>query len=396
MSEPADRNVLRTLAKLIRINSVNPNFDGGLGEQNVAEYIERFFSAHGIETWRRPVFPNRPNVVARIPGRDSQRRIVFEAHMDTVSAAGMAIDPWTPEVRGGRMYGRGACDTKGGMAAMMHALASVKADHITPPCEVWFAATIDEEFSYRGVVDLCNDLQAEAAVVAEPTRLRPVIASKGLVRWTIETRGKSAHSAKPHLGINAIEHMAHVITALQQDTLRLKSFAHPLLGPATCNVGVVHGGVQINLVPDSCTIEVDRRMLPGETCETVLRHYQRLVDSVAAEHRNMDVTMHPPLLTDAPLETNSDSLAARQMVQVLKELQLDATLIGVPFCSDASKFGALGIPSIIFGPGSIDQAHAAVEYVDCGQVEQAVDIYRRFMLGFPSSQAADPHPPRMT
>ena len=382
MSPLTDQPVLQTLADLIAIKSVNPNYDGGVAEQPLAEYIERFFAARDIETWRQPVFPERPNIVARIPGRDPARRIVFEAHMDTVSASNMQIPPWTPEIRDGQMYGRGACDTKGGMAAMMHAVASLKADGSVPPCEVWFAATIDEEFSYRGVVALCDGLQADAAVVAEPTLLRPVIASKGLVRWKIETRGRAAHSAKPHLGVNAIEHMAHLIVALQQDTLRLSSDSHPLLGPATCNVGLIQGGTQINFVPDRCTIEVDRRMLPGETCETVLRHYQTLLDGLMQQHAGMEAVMHPPMLTDVPLETGPNSLAVQRMVQVLENLQLDATLTGVPFCSDASKFGALGIPSIILGPGSIDQAHAAVEFVDCGQVQQAVEIYRAFMLRF--------------
>lgn len=380
--ESSCRGVLQTLADLIRIPSVNPNYDGGVPEAGVAEYIEAFFATRGIETWRQDVFPQRPNVVARIPGRDPQRRVVFEAHMDTVSVSGMSIPPWTPEIREGRMYGRGACDTKAGMAAMMHAVASLRSDGLTPPCDIWFAATIDEEFSYRGVVALCEALRADAAVVAEPTQLRAVIASKGLVRWKIETRGKSAHSSKPHLGINAIEHMAHVIVALQQDSLRLSGHAHPLLGPATCNVGVIDGGVQINFVPDRCTIEIDRRMLPGETCEEVLRHYQHLLDSVAAEHPGMDAVMHPPMLTDVPLETDANSPAARQMATILDQMQLDATLIGVPFCSDASKFGALGIPSIILGPGSIDQAHAAIEYVPCDEVETAAHIYRRFMLEF--------------
>ena len=382
MTERPHRDVLRTLADLIQINSVNPNYDDGVAEANLAAYVESFFAARGIETWRQTVFPDRPNVIARIPGRDSQRRIVFEAHMDTVSVDGMTIPPWTPEIRDGRMFGRGACDTKGGMAAMMHAVASLKADQSTPPCEVWFAATIDEEYSYRGVVALCDELQADAAVVAEPTGLRAVIASKGVVRWKIETRGRAAHSSKPHLGINAIEQMAHLIVALQNDTLRLGARPHPLLGPATCNVGVVRGGVQVNFVPDRCTIEIDRRLLPGESVETVLDHYQRLLDSVSAEHPGMEAVMHPPMLTDVPLETSNDSLAATTIADVLAQMRLDANLIGVPFGSDASKFGAIGIPSIILGPGDIDQAHSAVEYVDCGQVEQAVEIYRRFMLTF--------------
>jgi acetylornithine deacetylase len=225
-------------------------------------------------------------------------------------------------------------------------------------------------------------LQAEAAIIAEPTLLQPVIASKGLVRWKIETVGKAAHSAKPHLGINAIEHMAALVAAIQQDTLALSEKTHPLLGPATCNIGVIRGGVQVNFVPDSCEIEIDRRLLPGEDRDEVLAHYQTLVDSVASLHPGMQAIMHPPMLSDRPLETDAKAPAVQTMVGILSDIGLDATLIGVPFCSDASKFGALGIPSIILGPGSIDQAHAAVEFIECDQVIRAAEIYRQFMIQF--------------
>jgi len=376
-----DSSVIETLADMVRINSVNPNYEGGVDELEMAEYVEKFFSDRGIETWHQNVFPNRPNVMARIPGADPNRRIVLEAHLDTVSVAGMTIEPWNSKIRDGKLYGRGACDTKGGMAAMMHAVASLAADGVTTPCEVLFAATIDEEFSFRGVLALCESpFHADVAIIAEPTDLQPVIASKGLVRWKIETFGKAAHSAKPHLGINAIEHMAQVITAIQHDTVELSRHSHPLLGPATCNIGVVRGGVQINFVPARCEIEIDRRMLPGESVATVLSHYQAIVDSVTKDNPTMRVIMHPPMLTDRPLETDASATAVQVMVRVLQQLGLDATLIGVPFCSDASKFGALGIPSMILGPGSINQAHSADEFIECKQVSQAVEIYRRFIL----------------
>lgn len=402
MNAPNDESLLELLADLIRINSVNPNYEGGVPEAAMADYVEQYFEQRGIETWRQIVYPNRPNVLARILGRDSSRRIVLEAHMDTVATVGMTIAPWTPEIRDGKMYGRGACDTKGGMAAMMHAMASLVHEGQTPPCDVLFAATIDEEFSYRGVVALCdsldpgpvdpiiletevparNPLQAEAAIIAEPTSLAPVIASKGLVRWKIETLGKAAHSAKPHLGINAIEHMSHLIRAIQEDNRRLAQHVHPLLGAATCNIGVIRGGVQVNFVPDRCEIEIDRRLLPGETREQVLAEYQQLIDNVVAQHPDMNVVMHPPMLSDRPLATDAKSLAVKTLAQVLESLGHPSQPIGVPFCSDASKFGALGIPSMILGPGSIDQAHAAVEFIQCDQVIACAEIYRQFLLQY--------------
>lgn len=377
-----DGSVLETLADLIRINSVNPNYEGGVPEAAIADYIEGFFRARGIETQRQAVVPDRENVIARIPGRDSNRRIVFEAHMDTVAVAGMTVAPFEPVIHDGRMYGRGACDTKGGMAAMMEAVASLTGDQVTPPCEVWFAATIDEEFSYRGVAALCEDLQANAAIVAEPTNLHPVIASKGLVRFKIETLGKAAHSALPHLGVNAIAQMATVIAAIEDHNRQLAQSVHPLLGKATCSIGVIRGGVQINQVPANCEIEVDRRMLPGETHQDVLAQYQRILDELMETHPNMQVILHPPLLTDVPLETEVSSPVVQRMVAILAEMKLAAEPVGVPFGCDASKFGAIGIPSIVLGPGSIDQAHVVDEYIECAQVPIAAEIYRRFMLEF--------------
>lgn len=387
-----ETDVIATLADLVRINSVNPNYDGGVPELKVAEYIEHFFASRGIETWRQNVLPERPNVIAHVPGRDRSRRVVLEAHMDTVSTSGMEVDPLAAELRDGMLFGRGACDTKGGLAAMMHATAAVANESEPPPCDVLLAAVIDEEYTYRGVTRFCagagpdpsadQPLVAEAAIVAEPTSLAPVIASKGLVRFTIRTRGRAAHSAKPHLGINAIEQMARVIIALQADTAHLANTRHPLLGCPTCNIGVIRGGEQINFVPDNCEIDIDRRMLPGESFDAVLAHYRQLLAAIAVDDNNFDAVIEPPMLTDLPLETDPDSRAVRSICRILQSLGIHDEPIGVPFCSDASKFGALGIPSIIMGPGSIDQAHASVEYVDCEQVVRAVEVYRRFLSEF--------------
>jgi acetylornithine deacetylase len=386
-------SVLDLLAKLVSIPSVNPAYDGGVPEKDCAEFVENYFCNHGIETWRQDVFPQRFNVLARIPGQDRSKRMVFEAHMDTVSIQGMTIPPFQPTIRDGKLFGRGACDTKGGMAAMMQAMINLKQEGIAPPCDIIFVSVVDEEYSYRGVVSLCQSLesqaigqkttggplQAELAVVAEPTDLKLVVASKGVLRWRIETIGMAAHSSKPHLGKNAIVAMARVIHLLETDSLTLSKRSHPLLGCATMNIGVIQGGVQVNFVPDRCQIEIDRRLLPGETWEAVFADYDRLLDSLRMSQPDISIVMHPPMLTDYPLDCNPSSAIIRQVAQGLESMGLDATAVGVPFGSDASKFAAQGIPSIILGPGSIDQAHASVEYVDCAQVQKAVQIYGNMM-----------------
>jgi len=377
-----------TLADLISINSVNAYYDNGPGEAEIARYVESFFANRGIETWRQPVIEAngtieaRSNVIARLPGVDSSRRIVLEAHMDTVSVQGMTIPPFKPRVDAGLMFGRGSCDTKAGLAGMMHAVASLKEKGIVPPCDVLLAAVVDEEFSFQGVTTLCKELVANAAIVAEPTDLRVAIASKGVLRWRIHAHGKSAHSSKVHLGTNAIYHMARVVLAFEQDHAALAHAPHPLLGAASCNVGKISGGVQVNFVPDSCVIEIDRRLLPSESVAEVWKHYQNLIDRLMQQVPEMDVRMEEPMLLDEAWTVDPSNAIVLAAQNVLNGMGENDQPIGVPFGSDASKLGRAGIPTIIYGPGSIDQAHAAVEYIELEQVARASEFYRRCVLKF--------------
>jgi acetylornithine deacetylase ArgE len=375
--------VLETLARLVAINSINPGYEGGTSEEEVAAFVERFFASVGVETFRQSVLPGRSNVIARLEGRNPQRRVVLEAHMDTVSVVGMEIPPFEPSISNGRLFGRGSCDTKASLAAMMHALAEIKQEGSIPPCEVWLAAVVDEEVNFRGVTTLCaSGLQANAAIVGEPTGLAPVIASKGVLRWKIRTQGKAAHSSKPHLGVSAIEHMVPILQALGAEHKRLQESVHPLLGPGTLNVGVIRGGTQVNFVPDKCEIEIDRRLLPGEDVESVLQQHARMLFELQEQYPGLIASMEPPELADAALETAPNEKVVTVAQDVLAALGLPSQAYGVPFGSDASKLSRHGVPSIIFGPGSIDQAHAAVEYVDCGQVITAASFFKNFLLQF--------------
>jgi acetylornithine deacetylase len=366
---------LSTLADLVAIRSINPSYDGGVPEAAVAEYVERYFAAFGIETFRQEVLPGRFNVIARLAGRNPERRVVLEAHMDTVSVTGMSIDPFDPSIRDGKLYGRGSCDTKAGLASMMWALAALKTEGLTPSAETWLAAVVDEEYSFKGVLRLCDGLRADGAIVAEPTEMRMVSASKGVLRWRMRTLGIAAHSAKPHLGVNAISKMAALIGALDRENEKLAARSHPLLGPGTLNIGLIQGGEQINFVPDRCEIAIDRRLIPGEDPHRVWDGYAELA-------RHLDCVIDPPFIADSALETSLDSAVAVTAGRVLQSMGQTAEPVGVPFGSDASKLARAGVPSIIFGPGSIDRAHAAVEYVECDQVSEAAAFHRNFLLEF--------------
>jgi acetylornithine deacetylase/succinyl-diaminopimelate desuccinylase family protein len=374
--------VLQTLADLVAIRSVNLAYGGGVTEEQVALYVEKFFAGRGIETFRQDVAPGRFNVIARIAGSRPGRRVILEAHMDTVSVSGMSIAPFEPRIEDGLLYGRGSCDTKAGLAAMMHAVAGLRERGITPPCEVWLAAVVDEEYSFRGVTRLCEGLHADAAIVAEPTELRAVIASKGVLRWKVSTLGKAAHSAKPHLGVSAIQSMAHVLLALEREAGLLARKTNPLLGPATLSVGMIRGGEQINFVPDRCEIWIDRRLLPGEDPHTVWRDVGAMLEGLRAQAPELAVEMDPPTIADDAMETGAAEAVVQVAQRVLRSNGGDPDPSGVPFGSDASKLARQGIPTIIFGPGSIDRAHTAVEYVECDQVVSALSFYTEFLQRF--------------
>jgi acetylornithine deacetylase/succinyl-diaminopimelate desuccinylase family protein len=374
-------DVIDTLCNLIRINSVNPAYANGRNEHEIQQYIAGFFTRAGIPVEWQEISPGRANVVAKLSGRNPQRRLILEAHVDTAGIENMTVPPFEPELRDGRVSGRGACDTKGGLAAMMHAMLAVHKSATPPPGDVWLAAAADEEHSYRGVLRLCEGLSATGAIVAEPTDMRAVVASKGCLRWRVTVSGRAAHSSKPHLGINAITRMARFVVALEEEQKQLNSMWHPLVGSPTINIGIIHGGSQVNIVPDECYIEIDRRLIPGESLAEVQHRYDILPEALRKEIPDFHVSQSP-LLSDWPMETATDAEIVKVASAVLKEAQLDPAPVGVPFGSDASKLVRSGIPTIVLGPGSIDQAHTADESVPIDEVVKVASVYEQIILRF--------------
>lgn len=370
------------LQDLVRINSVNAFYPNGPGEGAVSKYVEAFWDSFGIEHYRQQVLPGRDNVIARLPGSDSSRTLLLEAHMDTVSITGMTIPPLDPKILDGKLYGRGSCDTKAGLACMLAAVAWAKIKNSKPNATILMASVIDEEHSCKGVLKLCENLKASAAIVAEPTELKTVIASKGVLRWRIISKGKQAHSSKVHLGINAIEHMAHLIVEIERYQRTLSQTSHPLLGAPTGNIGLIDGGVQVNFVPDQCSIQIDRRLLPNEAVDAVLAEYQKIVEAVSAKLPGSRFQMEAPLLYDAGLETSDNARIAQLSSGILRKMGYSDALEGVAYGSDGTHISALGIETIIFGPGSIDQAHTESEYVEVEQVRVAFEYYKQMIEEF--------------
>ena len=270
-------DVVQTLQDLVRLPSVNPMGREVQGEEylehQVTDYLEQWFQALGVPCYRQQLEPKRANIVARLDGDLSPEEggsiIMFEAHQDTVPVDGMIIDPWDPVIRDGRVWGRGSCDIKGGMACMLIAFARLAAERPPAMPTIVMACSVNEEFGFTGAEDM-NRLWADgderwlpkppdAVVVAEPTLLDVVVAHKGVARWRCHTRGLAGHSAQPEKGENAIYRMAQILSGISQYASETVATLgdHPLVGRPTVSVGRITGGISINTVPDHCTIEID-------------------------------------------------------------------------------------------------------------------------------------------
>jgi len=371
------------LAELIALPSVNPAFlpagDPRAGEHRVADFLAATAARGGLDIEFHEVSPNRRNLIARFtPSGRVKKRVVLAPHTDTVGDLGMSDRLFQPEIRNGRLYGRGACDTKGSVASMLMAVLSLALQGRRPATtEIIFAGLIDEENSQLGSRALVRSgFKADLAIVGEPTQLQVVTAHKGDLWLKVTTRGKSAHGAKPHLGKNAIHSMAQIINLIETDyATTLKNQSHPLLGQATVNVGSIRGGTQPNIVPDWCEISIDRRTLPGETSATVLRGLRKFL----VKHR-LKATINDSKGAPAPsLETNP----RLPLVQALLASVGQNSTVGVDYFCDAAILAAGGIPSVVFGPGDIAQAHTATEWISVRQLDQAVAQLVGFLRSLP-------------
>jgi succinyl-diaminopimelate desuccinylase len=373
----------KLLCDLIALPSVNPAFlparDPQGGEQAVAEFLAARASRAKLDVEFQPVLPKRNNLLIRLGPRSAVRhRLLLAPHLDTVGVEPGGAALFTPRRLGSRLHGRGACDTKASVAIMIEAICSVAQSSRRPAhTEIILVGLVDEECGQAGSRMLvANRFKADLAVVGEPTRLKVVTAHKGVLWFELRTHGKAAHGARPELGRNAVYLMARVIDALQSCYIpRLGRRRHGLLGTATLNVGSIQGGRQPNIVPAECRITVDRRTLPGETDVQVLGEIKALL-----RERSLKATLtRERPVACRPLETDPD----RPWVRRLLALTRQRTPAGVDYFSDAGVLAAGGIPSVVFGPGDIAQAHTADEWIELAQLERGRELLERFLQTLP-------------
>lgn len=370
----------KLLAELIALPSVNPAFlparHPNAGEQRVADFLLATAAQAGLEVEFQKVLPGRSNVIARLrPPNKIRRTILLAPHMDTVGADGTKF---IPQRKNGRLYGRGACDTKGSVAAMLSALCELaKAKSRPQETEIVFAGLLDEEHAQVGSRALvAAGFKADLAIVGEPTQLQVVTAHKGSLWLQLATQGKAAHGATPQLGKNAVHEMARAVDVLETGyRAQLKRRKHTLLGTGTVNVGKISGGTQPNIVPDSCVIEIDRRTLPGETDAGVQREILTLLRTKKLNVKISSAKLAPALA----LETNVNLPLVQQFLHSARQTRP----VGVDYFCDAAVLAAGGIPSVVFGPGSIAQAHTVDEWISLAELEHAKDLLVRFFNTLP-------------
>ena len=376
----SEGEVAALLSDLVALPSVNPLHGSSLqapyGEARVADYVERFGRSLGLATERQAVLLGRDNVLVTLPGVDERRCLLFECHMDTVPGWEGRPGPFEPRLIDGRLYGRGACDVKGTLAAMLACLRFLVQHQLKPRRSLVLAAVVDEEHQARGVAHLAeNGPRAEAAVVGEPTGLAIAVAHKGCVRWRISTHGRSVHSSKSHLGVNAIDAMVDLLTALRVELApSLTRRSHPLVGSPTFSVCTIRGGVAVNVIPADCEIEIDRRTIPGEELAEVVAELEEAVRRVVARRPDLVVDVPAPFVADPALGTPEDAPIVQQLRRAIESVRGEAQIVGVPFGTDASKLSQVGIPSVVFGPGNIDLAHTVDEHVELAEVARAAEI----------------------
>ncbi|MER5177753.1 M20/M25/M40 family metallo-hydrolase [Streptomyces sp. NPDC002896] len=338
------------------------------GETAVARFVRDWLARRGVQATLEEVLPGRCNVVAVVPGRD-ERAVLLESHLDTVETDGMTVEPYAGEVRDGRLYGRGACDAKGPLAALMLAAAELARGE-PPAYSVVLAGVCDEEHAYRGVLGLLEQLggrKVVGAIVGEPTGLAPVTAHKGVVRYTVRTTGQAGHSSRPEDAANAVSLMAPVIAHI--DATAPGTPPHRMLGAATRCVTRIRGGTGPNTVPGICEVDVDRRTLPGEEPMEVWRQDRAELTALGGP-----LEVDAPFTVDHALDTPPTSPVVAALCRVLADHGLPPTATGMPFGTDASKIARAGIPSVVFGPGSVTDAHSAAESVALADVTLASHI----------------------
>ena len=358
---------IRLLKQLVSLDSVNPALvPGAAGEAVIARALADELQSAGLSVTVQEVAPGRPNVIAVLEGGISGRSLMLCGHIDTVGVARMDA-PFDPRERGGRLYGRGSQDMKGGVAAMVGAARVLAESGGVSAGRLIIACVVDEEHESLGADALVTEWQADAAIVTEPTDLSIAVAHKGFEWVQVETEGRAAHGSRPLDGRDAILRMGRVLSALETLDRTLQAGPpHPLLGTASLHASLIDGGRELSSYPDRCVLQLERRTIPGERTGLAGPEVERLLDPLRAQDRDFHASSRV-LFARAPYEIAADHPLPRALANAAMAVGCPSSLTGMSFWTDAAILGAAGIPSVLFGPRGAG-LHSLEEWVDVASV----------------------------
>jgi succinyl-diaminopimelate desuccinylase len=385
--------LLELTRQLIQIPTENPPGN----EKRIALFLKPILSKMGfrVKTVLSP--KGRWNIIAERSWGKGGRRLIFNGHLDVVPAGDPSqwqYPPYQGKLKKGRIYGRGASDMKSGIASFLQAISMIDRSkiHLDQGTIVLHLVSDEESHGHQGMGFLMQKgvIKGDAVLVGEPTNLDPVIAQKGALWLRISTIGKSAHGSAPHLGVNAIEKMMRLIDQLNSMSMEKE---HPLLGKPTLNIGTIRGGTKINVIPDRCEIEVDRRILPGEEREEVVRGIKEALDSLQPQDHSFQYRMEEIDFAE-PSEIDPEEEIVKIGLEAIQEVRGERPKIkGFSGFTDARFYiNQCRIPTLILGPGGVDQSHTANESVEVDALVQATHIYGLILLQF-LSFSNPPSPP---
>jgi acetylornithine deacetylase len=364
--------LVELLQQLVAIDSINPDLvPGGAGEEKIARFVADWFERAGLEVvWDEPA-PGRPNVIGIARGTGGGRSLLLNAHMDTVGVEGMER-PHAPYIQDNRLYGRGAYDMKGGLAAIMAAGAAAKKRGLRG--DVIVTAVADEEYASTGTSSIVKKWHADAAIVTEPTELHICTAHKGFVWLDVETEGVAAHGSRPDLGVDAIVKMGKVLLGLEELDRSLRAaLSHRLLGSGSVHASLIQGGQELSSYPRHCSLGVERRTVPGETLQKVESEIPRICEQIAATDPTFKAAVKTSMVRD-PFEVSLDEPIVRAVLRKATIiLGHQPGEIGQTGWMDSALLSAAGIPAVVFGPGG-EGAHAVVEWSNLEHVERCAEI----------------------
>lgn len=381
---PIDREyIIARTQEMVRIDSINSDLEpGAAGEAEMARYVAQALRDIGIEPQVQSVESNgRDNVLGVVKGSGGGRSLMLNAHLDTVGVTGMD-EPFSGAFREGKIFGRGSYDMKASLAAMLAVMKGFVESGTAPAGDLWFTAVIDEEYGSKGMEHLVQHLHTDAAIVTEPTHLRVCRAHRGFVWIEVITQGRAAHGSRYYEGIDANMHMGRVLVEVEKLSHELvQRVGHPLLGPPSVHVPLIQGGTSQSVYSASCRIEIERRMLPGDTVTDAVAEVQAIVDRLSARDPQFSATVNA-FFNRNPYEIDANAPIVRTVHDATAHvLGAPTEIYGEVWWMDSALLGEAGIDTVIIGPAG-DGIHTDEEWVDVESTVQLAQILAESALSY--------------